>query len=65
MSRELDIYFSLGLEPGEVETAIASVAAGRISTDSLITRAVSLDELPKAFTALGESGIPGKLMLEF
>jgi (R,R)-butanediol dehydrogenase/meso-butanediol dehydrogenase/diacetyl reductase len=65
MSRELDIYFSLGLEPGEVETVIAAVAAGRISTDSLITRAVSLDELPKAFTALEESWIPGKLMLEF
>ncbi len=65
MSRELDIYFSLGLEPGEVETAIAAVASERISTEAMITHIVSLDELPKAFAAIGESGIPGKLMLEF
>jgi (R,R)-butanediol dehydrogenase/meso-butanediol dehydrogenase/diacetyl reductase len=65
MSRELDIYFSLGLEPGEVETAITAVASGRVPSESMITHALPLDELPKAFTALGEAGVPGKLMLEF
>lgn len=65
MSRELDIYFSLGLEPGEVETAITAVSSGRLPSESMITHTLPLDELPKAFAAIGESGIPGKLMLEF
>ena len=34
MSKELDVNFSLGLEPGEVETAIAVLASGRISTST-------------------------------
>jgi (R,R)-butanediol dehydrogenase/meso-butanediol dehydrogenase/diacetyl reductase len=65
MSRELDIYFSLGLEPGEVETTIAALASGRLSTTAMITHTVGLDALPRAFAAIGETGMPGKLMLEF
>jgi (R,R)-butanediol dehydrogenase/meso-butanediol dehydrogenase/diacetyl reductase len=65
MSRELDVLFSLGLEPGEVETTIAALAAGRLTTEAMITRTVGLEELPRAFAALGESGLAGKLMLEF
>ena len=65
MNRELDIYFSLGIEPGEVETAMAALAAGRFTTDTMITHTVGLAELPRAFTALAESSIHGKLMLEF
>ncbi|MGH7842718.1 MAG: zinc-binding dehydrogenase, partial [Candidatus Binataceae bacterium] len=65
MSRELDLHFSLGLEPGEVETTIAALAAGRIASENLITRTVGLGELPHAFAALGKTGMPGKLMLEF
>jgi (R,R)-butanediol dehydrogenase/meso-butanediol dehydrogenase/diacetyl reductase len=65
MSRELDIYFSLGLEVGEVETTIAALAAGRLASEGMISHTVALEELPRAFTALGESRLPGKLMLEF
>jgi (R,R)-butanediol dehydrogenase/meso-butanediol dehydrogenase/diacetyl reductase len=65
LGRELDILFSLGVEPGEVETTIAALASGRISTQAMITRITTLDELPQAFAALGDSGPPGKLMLEF
>jgi (R,R)-butanediol dehydrogenase/meso-butanediol dehydrogenase/diacetyl reductase len=65
MSRELDVHFSLGLEPGEVETTIAVLASGRLSTAGLIGRTVGLDELPLAFAEIGEAGMPGKLMLEF
>jgi threonine dehydrogenase-like Zn-dependent dehydrogenase len=64
LGRELDIHFSLGVEPGEVETTIAALASGRIATDAMITRTVSLDDLPRAFAALGDSGPPGKLMVE-
>jgi len=65
MSRELDIYFSLGLEVGEVETTIAALGARRLASEAMITHTVGLEELPRAFTALGEAGLPGKLMLEF
>jgi len=65
MNRELDIYFSLGIEPGEVETAMAALAAGRFTTATMITHTVSLADLPRAFTAMADSKIHGKLMLEF
>jgi (R,R)-butanediol dehydrogenase/meso-butanediol dehydrogenase/diacetyl reductase len=64
MSKELDVSFSLGLEPGEVETAIAVLASGRISTDPLITHTVSLDDLPRAFAALTRPSNQTKVMLE-
>lgn len=65
MGKELDISFSLGLEPGEVETAIAVLASGRISTDPLITHTVGLDDLPRAFAALTQPANQTKVMLEF
>ena len=47
MNRELDISFSLGLEPGEIETAIEMLAAGRVSTEPMITHVIGIDELPE------------------
>jgi (R,R)-butanediol dehydrogenase/meso-butanediol dehydrogenase/diacetyl reductase len=65
MNKELDVHFSLGLDPGEVETAIAMLAAGRISTDAMITHTVGLDDLPRAFAALRQPTNQTKVMLEF
>jgi len=65
MNKELDVHFSLGLEPGEVETAIAVLASGRISTAPMITHTVSLDDLPRAFHALRQPTTQTKVMLEF
>ncbi len=65
MSKELDVNFSLGLEPGEVETAIAVLASGRVSTDPMITHTVSLDDLPRAFAALTGPTNQTKVMIEF
>ena len=64
LSRELDVHFSLGIEPGEVEATIAALSAGRLNVAAMITHTVNLAQLPRAFTALGESAIHGKLMLE-
>jgi threonine dehydrogenase-like Zn-dependent dehydrogenase len=64
MSKELDVNFSLGLEPGEVETAIAVLASGRISTDPMITHTVGLDDLPRAFAALTRPTNQTKVMIE-
>jgi len=65
MTKELDLHFSLGLEPGEVETAIAVLGSGRISTDPMITHTVGLDGLPAAFAALRQPTNQTKVMLEF
>ena len=65
MNKELDLRFSLGLEPGEIETAIAMLAAGRVNTAPMITHTVSLTELPAAFAALSRPSLQTKVMLEF
>ena len=65
MSKELEVNFSLGLAPGEVETAIAVLASGRLTTDGLITHTVGLEELPRAFAALSKPNRQTKVMLEF
>ncbi len=65
MNKELDLRFSLGLEPGEIETAIAMLAAGRVNTAPMITHTVSLNELPAAFAALSRPSLQTKVMLEF
>jgi threonine dehydrogenase-like Zn-dependent dehydrogenase len=65
MNKELDLRFSLGLEPGEIETTIAMLAAGRIGTEPMITDVIALAELPKAFAALANPGRQTKVMIEF
>jgi (R,R)-butanediol dehydrogenase/meso-butanediol dehydrogenase/diacetyl reductase len=65
MSKELDVTFSLGLDPGEVETAIAVLSSGRISTEAMITHSVGIDDLPRAFAALTRPSRQTKVMLEF
>jgi threonine dehydrogenase-like Zn-dependent dehydrogenase len=65
MNKELDLRFSLGLEPGEIETTIAMLAAGRVSTEPMITDVISLEELPKAFAGLSQPGRQTKVMVEF
>jgi threonine dehydrogenase-like Zn-dependent dehydrogenase len=65
MNRELDVRFSLGLEPGEIETAIDMLAAGRVSTGPMITHVIGLEELPSAFAALSRPSYQTKVMVEF
>jgi (R,R)-butanediol dehydrogenase / meso-butanediol dehydrogenase / diacetyl reductase len=65
MNKELDVRFSLGLDPGEIETAIAMLAAGRVSTERMITSVVSIEQLPAAFAALARPAAETKVMVEF
>jgi (R,R)-butanediol dehydrogenase/meso-butanediol dehydrogenase/diacetyl reductase len=65
MNKELDVRFSLGIEPGEIETTIAILASGRINTEPLITHVVGLDNLPRAFAALAGPHNQCKVMIEF
>lgn len=65
LSKELDLRFSLGVERAEIETAIAMLAAGRISTAPMITHTLGIDELPRAFAALSRPTNQTKVMVEF
>jgi len=65
LNRELDIKFSLGLEPGEIETAIDMLGTGRVSTAPMITHVISLDDLPNAFAALSRPSDQTKVVVEF
>jgi (R,R)-butanediol dehydrogenase/meso-butanediol dehydrogenase/diacetyl reductase len=65
LNKEIDLRFSLGLEPGEIETAIAMLAAGRVNTAPMITDVIGLDQLPKAFAELSAPNRQTKVMVEF
>lgn len=65
LNKEVDLRFSLGLEPGEIETAIAMLAAGRVNTAPMITDVISLDQLPRAFAELSTPNRQTKVMVEF
>ncbi len=65
LNRELDIRFSLGLESGEIETAIDMLAGGRVSTEAMITHVIGIDELPNAFAELSRPSDQTKVMIEF
>jgi len=60
MAKQLDVYFSLGIDPGEIETAIAVLASGRISTEAMITHTVSLDEFAACVRGARGTRKPGQ-----
>ena len=49
----------------KVETTIAVLASGRISTEPMITHTVGIDDLPRAFAGLSQTAKQTKVMLEF
>lgn len=54
INKHLQLRFVLGYTPDEVKETLAALAAGVVDTAPLITRTVSLDELPAAFRALSD-----------
>ena len=54
ISKHLTLQFVLAYTPEEVREALDAIADGRIDPAPLVTRTVSLDELPAAFEALSD-----------
>jgi 2-desacetyl-2-hydroxyethyl bacteriochlorophyllide A dehydrogenase len=52
INKHLTLQFVLGYTPQEVAESLDAIAAGRVDPAPLITRTVTLDELPAAFRAL-------------
>jgi threonine dehydrogenase-like Zn-dependent dehydrogenase len=64
INKHLTLQFVLAYTPAEFEEALHAIAAGRIDPSPLITRIVSLDELPAAFAAPADP-MDCKTVLEF
>lgn len=54
INKHLTLQFVLGYTPQEYAEALGALAAGTVDTRPLVTRTVSLDELPAAFAALSD-----------
>ncbi|MEO6397305.1 MAG: zinc-binding dehydrogenase [Tepidiformaceae bacterium] len=54
INKQLSLKFVLGYTPAEYAEALAALADGSVTTDPMITRTVTLDELPAAFAALAD-----------
>jgi threonine dehydrogenase-like Zn-dependent dehydrogenase len=64
INKHLTLQFVLGYTPDEYKEALASIGDGRVDTSPLVTRCVSLDELPAAFHSLSDPK-DCKVVLEF
>jgi len=54
IAKHLTVQFVLAYTAAEVADALSAIADGSIDTDPLVTRTVTLDELPTAFYALSK-----------
>lgn len=64
INKHLTLQFVLGYTPQEFAESLAALGDGSIDTTPLVTRQVTLDELPAAFTALANPA-DCKVMLKF
>lgn len=64
INKHLTLQFVLGYTPDEFAEALQGLADGTVDTAPLITRSVTLDELPAAFRSLSDPK-DCKVMLEF
>ncbi len=64
INKHLTLQFVLGYTPQEFAESLAALGDGSIDTTPLVTRLVSLDDLPAAFTALADPR-DCKVMLRF
>ncbi|MGE5597454.1 MAG: zinc-binding dehydrogenase [Hyphomicrobiales bacterium] len=54
INKQLTLKFVLGYTPAEYAEALQAFADGSVDTSPLVTRTVSIDELPATFTALAD-----------
>lgn len=54
INKHLTLQFVLGYTPQEYAEALAALGDGKLDTSPIVTRTVTLDELPAAFAALSD-----------
>jgi len=61
--KRLRITFSFGYSPDDFRFIVRMIDEGRMTVDSLVTRSVSLDEVPEAFASLQRPNDHCKVMI--
>jgi len=64
IGRELSIQFALGYEPHEFAGALTAIAEGRVDLAPWLTGTVGIDDVPQAFTDLGNPEAHAKILVE-
>lgn len=64
ITREINIQFALGYEPHEFAYALNAIAEGHVDLSPLITGSVAIDDVPQAFTDLGNPERHAKILVE-
>lgn len=54
INKQLTLRFVLGYSPAEYEEALQALGDGTVNSEPMVTRTVTLDELPSAFEALAD-----------
>jgi len=62
--KKIRMTFSFGYELEDFQFVVRLISAGRLTTDELITRTVSLEEVPEAFAGLMQPNSHCKIMIE-
>jgi len=62
--KKIRMTFSFGYELEDFQFVVRLISAGRLTTDELITRTVSLEEVPEVFAGLMQPNSHCKIMIE-
>ena len=62
--KKIRMTFSFGYTLEDFEFILRMISAGRMKTDELITRSVTLEEVPEAFAGLMQPNEHCKIMIE-
>jgi len=64
IGREINLQFVLAYEPTEFEAALRALADGSVDLSSWITGTVAIDDVPQAFTDLGNPEAHAKILVK-
>jgi len=64
ITKQIDFRFVLGYTPEEFAGTLKQIAEGEIDVEPIITKAVGLDGVADAFTALGDPEAQVKIVVE-
>jgi len=62
--KKIRLTFSFGYSPEDFQFIVRLISAGRMTTDHLITRSLTLEEVPEAFASLMKPNSHCKLIIE-
>ena len=64
IGKELSLQFVLGYTPEEFATSLDAIADERVDLSPLLTGTVTIDDIPRAFTDLGNPEAHAKVLVQ-